>query len=98
MNLSTRVRRLKGISCGAVVLIALLLGTGISGRLMAQVVGATLSGTITDSSGAVISKANVTIENLATGVIRTALTNDVGLYSASNLQPGDYQVTASASG
>jgi hypothetical protein len=80
------------------VLIALLLSLGISTRLKAQAVGATLNGTVTDASGAVVPNATITITNTATGVARTASTNDAGLYSAPNLQPGDYGVTATAAG
>jgi len=64
----------------------------------AQVSGATLSGTITDPSGAAIAGAKVSIANKATGIIRDATTDAAGLYSAPNLQPGPYEVTASASG
>ena len=60
--------------------------------------GATLSGTILDSSGAVVPNVNVSIKNTGTGIIRTTTTNDAGLYSAANLQPGNYEVTASAAG
>jgi hypothetical protein len=64
----------------------------------AQVSGATLSGTITDPSGAAIGGAKVSIANKATGVNRDVTTDAAGLYSAPNLLPGLYDVTASASG
>src|SRR5579864_8993308 len=64
----------------------------------AQVSGATLSGTITDPSGAAIAGAKVSIANKATGITRDVTTDAAGLYSAPNLQPGVYDVTVSASG
>src|SRR5690348_9282104 len=57
-------------------------------QVCAQVAGATLSGTVTDSSGAVIPKAQVTITGVATGVARTVETDTAGLYTAPNLLPG----------
>jgi outer membrane receptor protein involved in Fe transport len=69
-----------------------------AGHAYAQVSGATLSGTITDPSGAAIAGAKVSIANKATGETREVTTNAAGLYSAPNLQPGVYDVTASASG
>jgi carboxypeptidase family protein/TonB-dependent receptor-like protein len=74
----------------------------ISGALLvpseAQVVGATLSGTITDSTGAMIPKAKASITNTATGVSRDAITDADGFYSVPNLLPGNYSVTALAPG
>jgi hypothetical protein len=64
----------------------------------AQLSGATLSGQVSDRSGAVIPSASVTISNTATGEVRTVTTNEKGLYSAPSLQPGIYSVTVSASG
>src|SRR5712691_6025204 len=64
----------------------------------AQVSGATLSGTITDPSGAAIAGAKVSIANKATGVNRNVTADAAGLYSAPNLLPGVYDVTASAAG
>ena len=66
--------------------------------LHAQAVGATLSGLITDSSGAVIPNAVVVITNPATGSNRQLKTDGKGFYSANNLQPGNYQLRASAAG
>jgi Carboxypeptidase regulatory-like domain/TonB-dependent Receptor Plug Domain len=80
-------------------LVAILAITIFSaGNAYAQVSGATLSGTITDPSGAAIAGAKVSIVNKATGVTRDVTTDSAGLYSAPNLQPGVYDVTASASG
>jgi hypothetical protein len=64
----------------------------------AQVAGATLSGTVTDASGAVVPQAQILIKNVATGISTTAPTNADGLYSAPNLLPGNYEVTATATG
>src|SRR5690349_122303 len=64
----------------------------------AQVSGATLSGTVTDPSGAAIVAAQVSIANKATGVSRSVVTDSAGLYSAPNLLPGVYDVTVSAPG
>jgi outer membrane receptor protein involved in Fe transport len=63
-----------------------------------QVVGASLSGTITDESHGAIPKATLSIENVATGVTTTVTTNDQGIYNAPNLLPGNYQATISAPG
>ena len=57
-----------------------------------------LSGTVVDTSGAVISGATVDIENAATGIKRTVSTNEAGLYSAPNLEPGSYNIIVSATG
>src|SRR5713101_601524 len=64
----------------------------------AQASGATLSGTITDPTGAAIAGAKISIANKATGVNRDVTTDSAGFYSAPNLLPGLYDVTASASG
>ncbi len=64
----------------------------------AQVSGATLSGTVTDSSGAVIPNVQISIKNEATGEVRAVKVDSAGLYSAPNLLPGKYDVTVSAPG
>src|SRR5213079_553861 len=64
----------------------------------AQVSGATLSGTITDASGAVIPGVMISIKNRATGVVRNVTADEAGLYTAPNLQAGAYDVTAAAPG
>ena len=70
----------------------------IADPLRAQVAGATLSGTIADAQGAAVPNAKVSVTNMATGVAAGATTNSVGAYTVPNLNAGDYQVSASASG
>jgi hypothetical protein len=57
-----------------------------------------INGTVTDSSGAAVSNAAVVVLNTDTGVARTLATNANGSYSATFLQPGHYEVTATGSG
>src|SRR5712664_2073490 len=83
--------------CPSLLLVfALLLLSAAS--MFAQVTGATLSGKITDSSGAVVVGARIVIEKMDTGITREAMTNAEGLYSAPNLAPGNYEVSISAKG
>ena len=82
----------------AAVLLGLALCLTGSGRLQAQVAGATLSGSVSDPKQAVIPAATVSIQNVATGVIREAMTNQEGFYSAPNLLPGRYEVRITAPG
>jgi len=77
---------------------ALLLALFVSTPVGAQVAGGSLSGTITDPSGAGIPLAQVAIKNVATGVERILTTNTDGFYTAQNLLPGEYQITISAKG
>lgn len=55
-----------------------------------------ISGTITDSTGAAIPGARVTITNIATGAAKTVISGAVGEYHVGLLQPGSYKVSASA--
>ncbi|MBV8114061.1 MAG: carboxypeptidase regulatory-like domain-containing protein [Silvibacterium sp.] len=57
-----------------------------------------LAGNVTDPAGAVIPDAKVTVRNNATGATRSTATGGDGSYRFALLQPGQYTVTASASG
>ena len=74
------------------LLVILLIPFAVS----AQVSGGTVSGKVTDSTGALIPGAQVAIRNTATGVTSSLVTNEDGVYRASNLLAGDYEITASA--
>ena len=76
-----------------VLLVALI---GFSASTFAQ--QATIVGTVTDPSGAVVPNVAVVITNTDTGLSRTFPTNDAGQYVAPDLQIGHYEVKASAAG
>jgi hypothetical protein len=63
-----------------------------------QAVSATLLGTVTDSSGAVVPNAKVTVTEINTGVARTSQTNESGNYTFPDLAPGQYAVTVESQG
>jgi hypothetical protein len=64
----------------------------------AQSTYASLTGTVTDSSGAALAGAEVIAENVNTGVKTNASTNDSGIYLFASLMPGDYRITAEKAG
>jgi hypothetical protein len=73
----------------------LLIGAGI---LHAQVTAGAISGTVTDSTGAAIPHATVTVINQETGISTTLTTNGSGFYSAEGLPVGQYKIDVSQSG
>lgn len=64
----------------------------------AQLGSGSVSGVIEDTSGAVVPGAMVSIENVATGIVRNVTSDSDGLYAAPNLIPGSYQITVTATG
>src|SRR5215510_3945785 len=61
-------------------------------------INATLSGTVSDVSGALIPGVEVTATNTGTGIVATVVTNESGTYRFPSLQPGPYELKASLSG
>ena len=59
---------------------------------------ATINGTVQDSTGAVISSAQVTLTNPSTGQVRTVSSNDAGAYRFANVGVGRYTLSASSTG
>jgi len=57
-----------------------------------------VTGTVTDSTGAVVPGATVTIRDLATNEVRDSITNGEGRYRFTFLKPGRYSVSAASSG
>jgi hypothetical protein len=79
--------------CGSIVISLILFSSAI-----AQTVTGTLSGTVTDATGAVIPNVPVTVRNSETGFSRTINTNGEGKYSMPFLPLGNYEVTVEAAG
>jgi hypothetical protein len=63
-----------------------------------QIVTGSIAGTVTDSSGAVVAGADVTLLRPATGMVRTTTGDDGGNFQFGGLEPGDYTVRAGKRG
>jgi Carboxypeptidase regulatory-like domain len=84
-------RTIRLTTCG----LAFLLSCGM---LEAQIDRGTISGTITDSSGALVAGATVTVTNVDTNQAVSLTADNDGIYTARLLQQGNYNVEASAKG
>ena len=70
----------------------------MSCSMVAQTITGSVTGVVTDSSGALISTPKITLVNKATGTVSNANTNDAGVYSVPFLPIGSYVLTISAPG
>src|SRR5271157_7691 len=86
------------ICCLLLVLSLFVITTGVLQPSWAQEVTASITGTITDPSGAAITGAKVTTTSQERGVTYTAITNDSGLYRISQLPVGTYVLKVEKSG
>src|SRR5215831_20034547 len=79
------------------ILIVLAMTVGCTQFLQAQGTDlGTIRGSVTDSSGALVTHAKVVILDLSTGTTRETVTNSDGEYQVFGLRPGNYKVTISA--
>jgi|HubBroStandDraft_1064217.scaffolds.fasta_scaffold03676_4 hypothetical protein len=83
---------------GAVGTFFIVLGILVAPSLLRAQASASINGTITDASGAVVPGAAVSVSNEATNATRETQSNSTGTYSLSSLVPGKYDVTISKSG
>jgi hypothetical protein len=79
-------------------LVLFLGSTGLCSLSAGAQVAASLSGTVTDPTGAAVPSATVTADNLDSGISRTTLTNQAGQYELFELPIGHYQVRANKQG
>jgi len=91
------VRRITVTFRSRILSLFLVLLAGIS-LASAQTSNGTVVGVITDSSGGALVGATVTITSTDTGAVRTTLTNSEGTYRIESVLPGNYDVSASATG
>src|SRR5689334_4327387 len=75
-----------------------LLCLGAAAIASAQIDTATISGTVTDQTGAVVVDAKVTVTNASTNFVSNTVTNTEGLFRVQSLRPGVYRVETAASG
>jgi len=81
-----------------VAVFCLLLLVAQAALLQAQTVTVTVQGRVSDTTGAAIPEATVTVANAATGYSRSATSTATGDYQLALLPVGDYTVTAEKSG
>src|ERR1700722_127814 len=91
-------RRVEGMSWWLQVF--LIVSFGISGVRSgsAQTANASLSGHITDSTGAIVPGATVTLTESDTRVAAKTTSNNEGLYTFPSVKPGNYVMSVNASG
>jgi Carboxypeptidase regulatory-like domain/TonB dependent receptor-like, beta-barrel len=90
------MKQTKTIAAGGWLLLAVLVL--FAPRLGAQGLFGTISGTVTDPSGAVVPGVTVTVTNVNTNVVTNLVTNSAGVYNATGLNPGVYNVQVDARG
>ena len=79
------MHRLRFLSGSIVVVLAATFALAQTGSIQ---------GTVTDSVGAVVQGAEVTVRNLGSNAVRTVTSSGTGAYSVPSLPPGVYEVTA----
>jgi len=97
---SVRIARPAGSSKMLGLILGCLVAVGLCGRLcLAQLsTSATITGTVTDASGAVVPGASITVTNQGTGVLSSTLANADGSFAVPGLTPGTYSVKVTKQG
>ena len=90
------VRSVKKQLCLLLWSVALIASLILPSRMNAQT--ASISGTVTDSSGAAVPGASIEIRNTATGAVRTVVTDSQGRYNVPDLNIGTYELRGSKTG
>jgi outer membrane receptor protein involved in Fe transport len=80
------------------VRVALFVFFSTASVALAQSTTGSISGTVTDTSGAVIQRASVSVRNVDTGAVRGTTSNAEGIFTIPLLPVGVYEVTAEAAG
>src|SRR6267154_2107144 len=81
--------------CGFAIIVIVLLACG---ALAQSTTDGAIGGTATDSSGAAVPNAKVTVKNNGTNAEETTTTDDTGYFRVGKLQPGSYTVSVTAQG
>jgi hypothetical protein len=95
MNSTLELATLRNITSAAALLLGLIL---LASTCFGQQLTGTLSATVTDSGGAVVPNAKVTMKNDASGDVRTTVSNGTGYFAITAVQPGTYSVSIEAPG
>jgi hypothetical protein len=91
-GLAMKVEKSRGILVAVFLLVLLVSG------LRAQTAGATINGTVTDETGAVVPGATVTASSIETGQSSSAVSDQAGRYTILDLSAGHYDIKATRQG
>jgi Carboxypeptidase regulatory-like domain/TonB dependent receptor-like, beta-barrel len=83
----------RSMTCGWV---AVLLTLALAAPADAQTLYGSLTGNVTDSTGAAVPNAKVDVLNMGTGILKNTVTDDRGVYLFTDLQAGTYRLTVAA--
>ena len=78
-----------------VLALMIISGSAVWGQMAGS---GSVDGTVTDPSNAVVPSANITLTDTATGAVRTATTNESGIFFMANVAPGTYDLTITKPG
>ena len=85
-------------SSALVVSLLLTLALGLEPSSFGQGITGSIAGTVTDSSGAGVPGATVTVRDVDTNASRIVTTSDIGSYTVTQLPPGTYSVKVDKTG
>src|SRR5580658_862837 len=88
-----RLNRLNSGKFKALKLALLTLCIGLAAQFAFAATTGSISGTVTDTQGAIVSGAHVELRNTLTGVIQSITTDSAGFYNFPSLSLGNYDVT-----
>ena len=96
--LELRIARLFGRSLRAMLIFTILLSALTYGKAQSGGATGTIVGTVVDSTGALVTGAEISITETDTNVTSKTATSSTGTYTVASLKPGSYRVTAVAAG
>ena len=76
----------------------LIAASVVNARAQGDARTASVTGRVVDQTGAVVQHAAIAVRRLSTGIERRADTNEEGAFLLADLQPGDYEVSATSAG
>lgn len=94
MKIKKGLNRFQHVSFICILLFTIIIG--VAATTLAQTTSGRISGTVSDSTGAVIPNANVVVSNPATSFSRTVVTDENGFYVVTNVPVGIYRVSVEA--